>query len=66
MLQGRLRAGQLNKAPRGEYFTHAPIEYVRTENSLELEPDDQAREVVKIIFTNFAELGSLSAVKVKA
>ena len=25
VLQGRLRAGQLNKARRGEYFTHAPI-----------------------------------------
>lgn len=62
VLQGRLRAGQLNKARRGEYFTHAPIGYVRTENSLELEPDDQAREVVKIIFAKFAELGSLSAV----
>jgi DNA invertase Pin-like site-specific DNA recombinase len=62
VLQGRLRAGQLNKARRGEYFTHAPIGYVRTENSLELEPDDQAREVLRIIFAKFTELGSLSAV----
>jgi len=34
VLQGRLRAGQLNKARRGEFFTHAPIGYVRTETSL--------------------------------
>jgi DNA invertase Pin-like site-specific DNA recombinase len=34
VLQGRLRAGQLNKARRGEYFTHAPIGYVRSENTL--------------------------------
>ncbi len=61
VLQGRLRAGQLNKARRGEFFTHAPIGYVRTENSLALEPDDQAREVLRIIFAKFAELGSLSA-----
>ncbi len=63
VLQGRLRAGQLNKARRGEYFSHAPIGYVRTEDSLELEPDDQAREVVRLIFGKFAELGSMSAVR---
>jgi len=33
VLQGRLRAGQLNKARRGEYFNHAPIGYVRADNS---------------------------------
>lgn len=63
VLQGRLRAGQLNKARRGEYFSHAPIGYVRVENSLELEPDDQAREVVRLIFNKFSELGSMSAVR---
>lgn len=62
VLQGRLRAGQLNKARRGEYFTHAPIGYVRTEDSLALEPDDQARETVQLVFAKFAELGSLSGV----
>lgn len=62
VLQGRLRAGQLNKARRGEYFTHAPIGYVRTENSLALEPDEQARETVQLVFDKFAELGSMSAV----
>src|SRR5919109_1435107 len=30
VLQGRLRAGQLTKARRGEYFSHSPIGYVRT------------------------------------
>jgi DNA invertase Pin-like site-specific DNA recombinase len=62
VLQGRLRAGQLNKARRGEYFTHAPIGYIRTQDSLELEPDDQAREVVQQIFDQFRELGAMSAV----
>lgn len=62
VLQGRLRAGQLNKARRGEYFTHAPIGYVRTEDSLTLEPDEQARRVVQLIFDKFTELGSVSAV----
>jgi DNA invertase Pin-like site-specific DNA recombinase len=63
VLQGRLRAGQLNKARRGEYFSHAPIGYVRSGDALEVEPDEQARGVVRLIFDKFAELGSMSAVR---
>jgi DNA invertase Pin-like site-specific DNA recombinase len=63
VLQGRLRAGQMNKARRGEYFSHAPIGYIRTADGLELEPDAQAREVVQLIFAKFAELGSMSGVR---
>lgn len=63
VLQGRLRAGQMNKARRGEYFNHAPIGYVRVENSLAKDPDDQARAVVELIFNKFVELGSMSGVR---
>lgn len=63
VLQGRLRAGQLNKARRAEYFSHAPIGYIRTEESLELEPDEQARRVVQLILDKFSELGSMSGVR---
>ncbi len=63
VLQGRLRCGQLNKARRGEYFSHSPIGYVRNADSLELEPDEQARRVVQLIFDKFSELGSMSAVR---
>jgi DNA invertase Pin-like site-specific DNA recombinase len=63
VLQGRLRSGQLNKARRGEYFSHAPIGYVRQGDSLELEPDEQARQIVRLIFDKFAELGSMSGVR---
>jgi DNA invertase Pin-like site-specific DNA recombinase len=63
ILQGRLTAGQRNKARRGELFSHAPIGYIRSrERGLELEPDEQARGVVQLIFAKFAELGSASAV----
>lgn len=63
VLQGRLTAGQRNKARRGELFSHAPIGYVRSrERGLELEADEQARGVVQLIFAKFAELGSASAV----
>jgi DNA invertase Pin-like site-specific DNA recombinase len=62
VLQGRLRAGQLNKARRGEYFTHAPIGYVRSENTLVKDPDEQVRNFVEMLFSKFIELGSLSGI----
>src|SRR5271157_1712752 len=63
VLRGRLEAGQKNKARRGQLFTHAPIGYMRLpDGELALEPDEQARGVVKLIFAKFAELGSACAV----
>ncbi len=62
VLQGRLRAGQLNKARRGEYFTHAPIGYVRSDNTLVKDPDEQVRNFVEMLFSKFIELGSLSGI----
>ena len=60
VLQGRLRAGQLNKARCGEYFTHAPIGYIRSESTLVKDPDEQVRNFVDMLFSKFVELGSLS------
>lgn len=62
VLRGRLRNGQMNKARRGEFFTHAPIGYVRAQDSLVKDPDDQVRAVVQLIFDKFTELGSMSGV----
>jgi DNA invertase Pin-like site-specific DNA recombinase len=62
ILQGRIDAGKRNKARRGEYFNHAPIGYLRERDGLVLEPDEQARAVVTLIFEKFAELGSVAAV----
>jgi DNA invertase Pin-like site-specific DNA recombinase len=63
VLRGRLEAGQRNKARRGELFSHASIGYVRSRTKgLELEPDEQARAVVHLIFDKFRELGSAAAV----
>ena len=62
VLRGRLREGQLNKARRGEFFTHAPIGYVRSQNTLVKEHDDQARSVVELVFRKFEELGSAAGV----
>jgi DNA invertase Pin-like site-specific DNA recombinase len=63
MLRNRLEGGQRNKARRGELFSHAPIGYMRSPGGAPvLEPDEQAREVVRLIFAKFAELGSVAAV----
>ena len=62
VLQGRLTAGQKNKARRGELFSHPPIGYIRSNDSLVIEPDEQARGAVQLIFEKFAQLGSVAAV----
>lgn len=62
VLRGRLRNGQLNKARRGEFLTHAPVGYVRSGDTLVKEIDNQAREVIELIFAKFMELQSASGV----
>src|SRR5947209_12944387 len=61
ILRTRLHHGKLNKARRGERFTCVPIGYVRTpEGGIALDPDEQVRSVVGLVFTKYAELGSLT------
>ena len=60
MLRTRLLQGRLNKARRGELFMCVPIGYVRSaEGGIMLDPDEQVRAVVRLIFDKFAELGSV-------
>ena len=62
-MRTRLQRGSQNKAQRGELFTHLPIGYVRSSSGqVELDPDEQARAVVRLIFAKFEELGSATAV----
>ena len=62
ILRGRMLAGARNKARRGELFNHAPIGYARVPGGgLMLDPDEQARDVVRLIFDKFDELGTVSA-----
>jgi DNA invertase Pin-like site-specific DNA recombinase len=59
-LRGRMHEGRLNKARRGELFNHAPIGYVREPGrGLALDPDEQVREVVRLVFDQFDRQGSL-------
>src|SRR5207249_7926637 len=61
VLKSRLHQGQLNKARRGELFTCVPIGYVRTpDGGIALDPDEQVRSVVAMVFAKFAALGSLT------
>jgi DNA invertase Pin-like site-specific DNA recombinase len=62
VLRGRMLAGKRNKARRGELFNHAPIGFVRLPGAgMALDPDEQARDVVRLIFDKFDELGTVSA-----
>jgi DNA invertase Pin-like site-specific DNA recombinase len=60
VLRSRLRQGKLNKARRGALFTCVPIGYVRTPEGTALDPDEQVRSVVALVFAKYAELGSLA------
>jgi DNA invertase Pin-like site-specific DNA recombinase len=59
-LRARMHEGRLNKARRGELFNHPPTGYVREPGrGLALDPDEQAREVVRLVFDQFDRQGSL-------
>lgn len=59
VLRSRLLQGKRNKARRGEAFGFVPIGYIRTpEGGVDLDPDEQARAAVQLVFEKVAELGS--------
>ena len=59
-LHVRMHEGRLNKARRGELFNHASIGYVRElGHRLVLDPDEQAQQVVRLVFDQFDRQGSL-------
>ncbi len=62
ILKQRMSQGRLNKARKGELIFHVPLGYVRRPSGeVALDPDEQAREVVRLIFRKFEELGTLNA-----
>jgi hypothetical protein len=55
-----MNEGRLDKARRGELFNHPPIGYVREPGrGFALDPDEQAREVVRVVFDRFDRQGTL-------
>jgi DNA invertase Pin-like site-specific DNA recombinase len=62
-MRNRLDRGRLNKAQRGEMFHGVPMGYViLPTGEVDFDPDEQAREVVQLIFDKFEELGSIYGV----
>ena len=63
ILKQRMLQGALQKARRGELVSKVPIGYVRdATGGVQLEPDEQARLVVRMVFEQFERLGSASGV----
>jgi DNA invertase Pin-like site-specific DNA recombinase len=63
LMRNRLQRGRVHKAQRGELFIAAPIGYVRLpDGRVELDPDEQARAVVRWVFEKFDELGTVRRV----
>jgi DNA invertase Pin-like site-specific DNA recombinase len=62
ILQQRLRQGRLNKARRGALVVLLPVGYLRRPSGeVALDPDEQVQAVVRLIFRQFEELGTLNA-----
>jgi len=58
-MRNRLERGKLHKAERGELIAEVPFGYFKLPSGeVILDPDEQARSVVKLIFDKFDELGS--------
>jgi DNA invertase Pin-like site-specific DNA recombinase len=58
-LRNRLERGRQNKAARGELFNGVPMGYVQlASGEVVLDPDEQVRGVVRLIFEKFDELGT--------
>ncbi len=63
ILKQRMNQGRLNKARRGELIFSLPIGYVRRPSGeVTVDPDEQAQQVVRLIFQKFEELGTVGAV----
>jgi len=67
ILKTRMHQGMWNKAERGEVLNHPPIGYIRSVKAREgagdyvIDPDGQVQEVVRMVFDQFARLGSINA-----
>lgn len=62
-MRNRLERGKRNKAQRGELFTLVPTGYVKVAaGQVELDPDEQVRDVIRLLFDKFDELGTIDGV----
>lgn len=63
ILKGRMRQGMLNKVKRGEVFVGVPIGYLKvSRDEIVIDPDQQAQDVVRLVFDQFDRLGTIRKV----
>jgi DNA invertase Pin-like site-specific DNA recombinase len=63
IMHGRLQRGRMNKAARGELFIASVIGYVlHPDGTMDMDPDEEVRTAVRLVFDKFDELGSCYAV----
>ncbi|WP_084719214.1 recombinase family protein [Streptacidiphilus carbonis] len=62
-IKQRMLTGRLNKARRGELELPLPLGYVRRPSGeVVLDPDERVREVVRLVFDKFDEIGAVHGV----
>jgi DNA invertase Pin-like site-specific DNA recombinase len=60
LLRNRMHDGLLNKARKGEVYSHPPIGYVKgPTGGFALDPDEQAQAVVRLLFEQFERQGTV-------
>jgi DNA invertase Pin-like site-specific DNA recombinase len=62
VIRQRMWQGALQKARRGELITKGPMGYMRSGDTLILDPDEQAQSVIRLVFDRFERLGAMHAV----
>lgn len=63
LIRQRMQGGKMAKAERGELAIRPPIGYWRRPSGeVVLEPDEQARTLVHLVFDTFARIGTLNGV----
>src|SRR5947209_7122262 len=59
-MRNRLERGRLHKAQRGELFHRVPTGYIKlSSDRVEMDPDEQVRDVVRLVFDKYDELGTV-------
>src|SRR5437660_5364859 len=59
-MSNRLERGRLHKAQRGELFQHVSRAYVKlSPERIAMDPDEQVREVIRLIFDKYDEIGTV-------
>src|SRR5262249_24606503 len=59
-MRNRLERGRLHKARRGERVHQLPLGYVTlSRDRVDLDPDEQVRDVMRLVFDKYDEIGSV-------